>query len=128
MLNPGRGKPEIVIETAKHNFQIFLEKLQGQFFVITLPEGVDPQNREFDDFYGQLQKKETSEGSPSVSVIEERQTKIVEVAINTFINQIQFAQTRQAKILANQTKNDEKWFFDRFLGMNGRELQQLVIF
>ena len=96
--------------------------------MITLPEGVDPQNREFDDFYGQLQTKETSEGSPSVSVIEERQTKIVEVAIHTFINQIQFAQTRQAKILANQTKNDEKWFFDRFLGMNGRELQQLVIF
>lgn len=52
MLNPERHKPAAVIATAKRNFQVFLEKLQGQFFVITLPEGVLALNQDFDDFYG----------------------------------------------------------------------------
>lgn len=63
-----------------------------------------------------------------MSVIEESQLQVVETAIHSFISKIQVEQAQQAKILKKQTKNDEKWFFDRFLGMNPRELRGLVIF
>jgi hypothetical protein len=128
MMNPERNKPGAVIATAKRNFQVFLEKLQGQFFVITLPEGVLALNQDFDDFYSRSPGIETSAGIVSVSVIEESQLKVVETAIYSFISEIQVEQAQQAKILKKQTKNDEKWFFDRFLGMSPRELRGLVIF
>jgi hypothetical protein len=128
MLNPERNKPVEIIATAKRNFQVFLEKLQGQFFVITLPEGVFALNQDFDDFYGRSPGIETTDGSSSLSIIEESQLQVVDTAIHSFISDIQFEQARQAKILKKQKKNDEKWFFDRFLGMNPRELRGLVIF